>query len=141
MRQLAVGLGLLLASGTALAAQPGNVWAGAYTVDQAARGKDVFSAKNCVSCHDEEGRPGDDGVPPIVGAYFMSRWDGQSVGDIAAFIAENMPRTRPRTLTPGEVAEVTAYLLKLNGLPAGPAPLPSAAEALRGIRFTETAPH
>ncbi|MGE0392609.1 MAG: c-type cytochrome [Vicinamibacterales bacterium] len=125
----------------ALGAQvPANVWAGVYTAEQAARGKAVFDGRDCITCHDEEGRAGDDGVPPIVGPYFMTRWDGQTVADITAFIAENMPRTKPRTLTPEEVADVTAYLFRLNELPAGATALPADAAAARGIRFTETAP-
>lgn len=119
---------------------PSNVWAGVYTTEQAARGKAVFDGRDCVTCHAEDGRPGDDGVPPIVGPYFMSRWDGQTVGDITAFVWENMPRTKPRTLTPQEVADVTAYLLKLNDLPAGSTALPTDAPGARGIRFTEAAP-
>lgn len=127
-------------AGGLLAQAPPNVWAGVYTVEQAARGKAVFDARDCVTCHAEDGRHGDDGVPPIVGPYFMSRWDGHTVGDITAFIAENMPRTKPRTLTPRDVADVTAYLLKLNELPAGATELPADAEARRTIRFTEAAP-
>lgn len=122
------------------AQQPTNVWDGAYTAGQAARGQQVFNEKDCVTCHAEDGRPGDDGIPPIVGPYFMSRWDGQTVGDITAFVSENMPRTKPRTLTPQEAADVTAYLFRLNELPAGTTPLSIDAAAARGIRFTETAP-
>jgi cytochrome c len=120
--------------------QARNVWSGVYTTEQAARGKRVFAEKDCVTCHDESGRPGDDGIPPIVGPYFMSRWDGQTVGDVTTFIAENMPRTRPRTLSPQEVADVTAYLFTLNALPVGATALPADTAAARSIRFTEAAP-
>jgi mono/diheme cytochrome c family protein len=100
----------------------------------------VFDEKDCITCHSEDGSHGDDGIPPITGPYFMTRWDGESIGDIYAFIAENMPRTKPGSLMPEDIADVIAYLLKLNELPAGPAPLSAEAVMLKTVMFTETAP-
>ncbi len=87
-----------------------------------------------------DGSPGDDGIPPINGPYSMTRWDGNSVADIYAFIATSMPRTKPGPLTAQAVADVTAYLLQLNELPEGSTALLSdPAEAARN-RFTDAQP-
>ncbi len=122
------------------AQQPANVWDGAYSVEQALRGKDVFDQRNCVTCHAEDGSAGDDGIPPIKGPYFMTRWDGNTVADIYGFIATNMPRTKPGSLTAQEIADVTAYLLKLNELPAGSTALPADPAAAARVRFTDARP-
>ncbi|MEQ1898535.1 MAG: cytochrome c [Vicinamibacterales bacterium] len=122
------------------AQQPADVWDGVYSAEQALRGKDVFDQRDCITCHAEDGSAGDDGIPPIKGPYFMTRWDGNTVADIYAFIAANMPRTKPGSLTPQEVADVTAYLLKLNELPAGSTALPVDAAAAVRIRFTDAQP-
>ena len=136
----ATALSALLTLGALRAQAPANVWAVVYTPEQAARGKAVYDKRDCITCHAEDGSPGDDGIPPIKGPYFMSRWDGNTVGDITTFITANMPRTKPGTLSPQEVADVTAYLLKLNELPAGATALPADAAAVKAIRFTEVAP-
>lgn len=133
-------LALALLAPAQAAQQPVNVWSGAYTAAQALRGKDLYDRKDCITCHAEDGSPGDDGIPPIKGPYFMTRWDGQTVADIYAFIAANMPRTKPGSLAPQEVADVTAYLLQLNELPAGTAALPADRAAAATIRFTDAAP-
>ncbi len=119
---------------------PATVWDGVYSVEQALRGKGVFDQRNCITCHAEDGSPGDDGIPPIKGPYFMTRWDGNSVADIYGFIAANMPRTKPGSLTAQEVADVTAYLLQLNELPAGSTALPSDPGEAARVRFTDARP-
>ncbi len=78
---------------------------------QPIRGKGVFDQRNCVTCHAEDGSAGDDGIPPIRGPYFMTR-------------------TKPGSLAPQEVADVTAYQLKVNELPA----------AAARVRFTDARP-
>jgi hypothetical protein len=46
-----------------------------------------------------------------------------------------MPKNEPGSLSPEEYADVLAYLLKLNLMPAGPAELPPDSSALRTIRI------
>ena len=70
----------------------------------------------------------------------MTRWDGNSVADIYAFIATNMPRTKPGSLTPQEVADATAYLPQLNELPAGRTALTVDSAAAARVRFTDARP-
>ena len=70
----------------------------------------------------------------------MTRWDGNSVADIYAFIAANMPRTKPGSLPAQEVADVTAYLLQLNELPAGRTALTVDPAAAARVRCTDARP-
>jgi hypothetical protein len=46
-----------------------------------------------------------------------------------------MPKTEPGSLSKEEYASIVAYLLKLNGMPAGKQPLPADTAALGKIRI------
>ena len=77
----------------------------------------------CVSCH-----------PPATykGAVFLN-WQGRSMGELLDFLQEKMPKNDPGSLSAKEYAQVMAFLLKLNGMPAGRADLPSDIGALNKI--------
>ncbi len=98
---------------------------GVYTAEQAARGETTF-AGNCTGCHTK-------------GAYatpaFVKRWNGRTLGELYSLIAETMPEDFPGALSPGEYAQVVAYMLKLNRMPAGAEELPADPAALNKIRF------
>jgi mono/diheme cytochrome c family protein len=96
--------------------------AGVYTAEQAARGKDVYAGM-CVSCHA--------GMGNHTGPVFRARWGGHDVQELYRFISENMPKNDPGSLAPYECAAVVAYLLQLNGMPAGRTPLPTDTLALK----------
>ena len=93
-----------------------------YSATQAARGEQTYMS-SCVSCH-----------PPATykGAVFMN-WQGRSLGDLLAFLSEKMPKNDPGSLSAKEYTQVMAFLLKLNGMPAGPAELPANPAALSKI--------
>lgn len=114
------------------AAQPParSTAAGVYTAEQAARGRDTY-AGSCQGCHQ-----------PAVhsGAPFAKAWHGRSVWALFAFLSNAMPKNDPGTLTPDEYAQVTAYLLEINGMPPGRAELPTDSAALAPIRITPPAP-
>jgi mono/diheme cytochrome c family protein len=95
-----------------------------YSAAQATRGEALYMSM-CVSCH-----------PPATytGAVFLT-WQGRSLGDLLAFLQEKMPKNDPGSLTAKEYADVMAYLLKLNKMPAGRVDLPSDAKVLRGINI------
>ena len=96
--------------------------AGVYSAPQAARGEQTYMS-TCVSCH-----------PPATykGAVFLN-WQGRSLGDLLAFLSEKMPKNDPGSLSAKEYTQVMAFLLKLNGMPAGPAELPANPAALSKI--------
>ena len=96
--------------------------AGVYSAPQAARGEQTYMS-TCVSCH-----------PPATykGAVFLN-WQGRSLGDLLAFLSEKMPKNDPGSLSAKEYTQVMAFLLKINGMPAGRAELPADPAALKGI--------
>jgi mono/diheme cytochrome c family protein len=103
---------------------------GVYTAEQATRGKDVYAGM-CLSCHA--------GMGNHTGPVFRARWGGHDVQELYGFISENMPKNDPGSLSPDEYASVVAYLLQLNGMPAGPTPLPSDTVALKTMTIDTTA--
>jgi mono/diheme cytochrome c family protein len=86
-----------------------SVQSGVYTEEQADRGLKIFEG-TCVACHDTA-EFGD-------GAYIDS-WSGQTAHDMIEHIRETMPQDSPGSLKRMEYVDVTAYLFRLNGLPAG----------------------
>ncbi len=97
-----------------------------YTAGQAERGKAVYEG-NCLACHGVDAAGGQFG-PQLRGAPFMAHWTGQPASALFSYIQTNMPPGR--RLSAGNYADVEAYLLQLNGMPAGEAEL--AAEGSAG---------
>ncbi len=99
--------------------------AGVYTAAQAARGEQTYM-NLCVSCH-----------PP--GTYttqmFRSKWNLSLLSRLYDLVSNTMPKNEPGMLEPDEYAQVIAYLLKINGAPAGKTPLPPDVKELIKIRI------
>jgi hypothetical protein len=55
------------------------------------------------------------------------------VADLYTYIKETMPRTDPNSLAPKEYADILAFLLSLNGMPAGRSELPADTATLKKI--------
>ena len=110
---------------------------GVYTNAQATRGEAVYQ-KRCASCHGAAltGNAG----PPLAGQDFLGIWNGQLLSDLFDKIHNTMPYDAPKTLTRPEVADVVAYVLRANKLPAGSAELDSTDAALKQISLPATAP-
>jgi mono/diheme cytochrome c family protein len=96
-----------------------------YTSQQAERGRQLFAAE-CAACH---------GGREFTGPLFLRRWGNQPLGTLFNHIRETMPQTSPGSLSTAQTADVVAYLLRLNGFPAGPTELPTAAQELARIRL------
>jgi len=69
---------------------------------------------------------------------FISNWSGQSLGDLFTRIHTTMPQNDPGSLNNAEVAQVLAYILSYNQIPAGATPLPTDDAALGQIGITAT---
>ena len=119
----------LLAFAVPAAAQNGgeerSASEGVYTKAQAARGKATFG-ETCGNCHS---------TSQFKGETFRMQWDGRTVKDLFSQLRSTMPIDNPGGLTAREYAAVIAYVLELNGFPAGSAQLPAAAEPLARIRI------
>ena len=98
---------------------------GVFTAAQASQGEENY-AMMCTGCHTAAAHMGD---------VFVSNWAGRPVSEFYGFISSAMPKNEPGSLTPEEYASIVAYILKLNGMPAGKEALPSDAAALGRIRF------
>ena len=97
---------------------------GVYTAAQASRGNDVYLMQ-CKSCHTPASH---------TGVTFANSWHGKPLSELYTYIVERMPKNEPGSLQPYEYADVLAYLLKLNEMPAGDEELPADSVALRKIR-------
>jgi mono/diheme cytochrome c family protein len=98
---------------------------GVYTDEQAGRGKDVY-AGSCRSCHTPASH---------TGATFNKWWRGKQLSDLFLFVSTRMPKNDPGSLAPDDVADVMAYLLKMNAMPVGTEELPPDADSLKKIRI------
>lgn len=99
------------------AAAPKTVWDGAYTQDQADRGRSAYAGQ-CASCHGPALEGGEGAA--LVGKPFWDKWREQSVGDLLAYVSKNMPLHTPGTLSPTTYGDIVAHVLKANDLPIGP---------------------
>jgi mono/diheme cytochrome c family protein len=107
---------IVLAAGlaTALAQGSTTVLDGVYTHAQAARGEAVYSI-SCIGCH--EGLDADG--PELMGKAFLDRWREDKLESLFTFIKTTMPGNTPGSLDERAYADVMAYILEVNGLPAG----------------------
>lgn len=107
------------------AANSPSTLSGVYTDEQASRGKDVY-AGSCRSCHTPASH---------TGATFTKWWRGKHLSDLFLYVSTRMPKNDPGSLGSDDVADVMAYLLKMNAMPAGKEELPPDADSLKKIRI------
>jgi mono/diheme cytochrome c family protein len=119
------------------AARPGAVRSardGIYTEKQAEKGEASYQ-NECAQCHLAD--LGGDGlrVTPLVGPPFLSAWRKRSVGDLFKVMKQTMPADRPMSLSDATYGEILAYILKVNGYPAGSADLSTNPADLAAVSF------
>jgi len=137
MRWLAVVMLVALTGGAR--AQTVSIWDGVFTEDQATRGNNGFAA-HCANCHGASlGGTGE--APALAGPRFLSDFDGLSLGDLFDRIRTTMPQDNPASLTRDAYADILAFLLKANGMPAGAKELDRRSEYLKAIGFSAAQPH
>ena len=102
-----------------------STMSGVYTAPQAARGEETYMGV-CVSCHP---------AGTYKTAAFRANWKGRPLSDLFDQVREKMPKNDPASLSQQEYAQLVAYLLKINEVPAGEAELPPDNEVLRKIRI------
>jgi mono/diheme cytochrome c family protein len=125
VNRLAVVLVALCAASELQAQKKSSTIAGVYSDEQATRGRDVYLG-NCKSCHTPESH---------TGPLFKSTWGGRPLSELYVFVRDRMPKNEPGSLSPQENADVVAYLLQLNRLPAGQIDLPADSATLKSIRI------
>ena len=120
---------------TTTAAQDQTIWDGVYTEEQAARGQRTYD-QECAACHLDD-LMGDGIAPSLIGSAFFFRWSELSMGDMYTAIRTTMPQGAPASLSPSGYADISAYMLQRNDVPAGSMELPSDTDGLDAIMITE----
>jgi mono/diheme cytochrome c family protein len=112
---LAIGVIVFAASlAGALAQVPMTVLDGVYTAAQAERGHAAYE-RSCAGCHEGQDADG----PELMGKAFLDRWREDKLESLFTFIKTTMPGNAPGSLDDRAYADVIAFLLEANGLPAG----------------------
>lgn len=99
-----------------------------YSEAQARRGQATYQ-RHCQTCHT---------AAAYTGTAFRRAWAGRSPFDLWEQIRTTMPQDGPGRLKDGEYADIVAYLLRLNGYPAGTVELPADAERLQALVIART---
>lgn len=107
---------------------------GVYNDAQATRGQEAYKT-SCASCHGEALQGSGAQTPALTGDGFLTNWTGEDLDQLFEKIQESMPADKPGSLTRAANADILAYILKANKLPAGKSELPSDAAALKQIQF------
>ena len=96
-----------------------------FSVIQVERGTKTYE-EACGECHMPE---------QFTDSSFMIAWQGQTVFDLFDLIKKTMPYERPSSLRNRVYVDILAYLLNLNGVPAGSTDMPSSSRILKQIRI------
>jgi mono/diheme cytochrome c family protein len=115
-----------------------TVWDGVFTDEQAKRGQASYG-EECASCHGVE-LTGGEQAPPLAGAAFLGTWNGLSVGVLFDRMRQSMPQDDPGSLSRQINADILAYILKVNGFPAGKSEMEKDSEPLRQIKLISEKP-
>jgi mono/diheme cytochrome c family protein len=131
VRPVLMLIGLAFAAWQAIGAgseEPG----GLFSEVQAARGESIYQ-HHCSACHGArlQGSP----AAPLTGEAFRARWeDGRhTLDDLFYIIRSLMPNNAPGSLSKAQYSDVVAYILKVNGYPAGGAELVPTAAAMKAV--------
>jgi glucose dehydrogenase/mono/diheme cytochrome c family protein len=89
---------------------------GWFTADQVSTGRTEYGQK-CAVCHGSQLQG--TGAPPLRGRSFGLQWNRRTLGDFYTYVHKQMPLGFPDTLKAQEYADIVAYILAQNGLPAG----------------------
>ena len=126
---------LTLTAGLAAAQPRISIWDGVYSDAQAERGRTLYM-QNCSRCHGAD-LSGNFETPPLMGR-FMPYWSGSTLDALFDYVSTAMPLDHPGALGAGANADILAFLLKSNEIPAGAKEL--SAGNLKSINFDSAKP-
>jgi alcohol dehydrogenase (cytochrome c) len=104
---------LMLCLAVSAACADGTGW---FTTAQLTQGRFEYSQK-CAVCHGAQLQGG--GAPSLKGQTFDAQWDGKTLKDFYDYVRQNMPLGQAGELNGQQYADIVAYILAQNGLPAG----------------------
>ena len=87
-----------------------------FSTQQVGDGRWEYSQK-CSVCHGSQLQGG--GAPELRGRSFIAQWNGKTLQDFYNYVHENMPLGQGGGLSSQEYADIVAFVLAQNGLPAG----------------------
>lgn len=90
---------------------------GIYAADQADSGKAQYLQK-CAACHLND-LSGAGEAPSLIGYSFTLAWNGHTLTELFELMRMTMPQNQPNSLSSQTYAELLAYILRMNGAPAG----------------------
>jgi mono/diheme cytochrome c family protein len=99
-----------------VAGEPRADGTGWFTLDQVAAGRVEYGAK-CATCHGSQLQG--TGAPALRGRSFSLLWNRKTLGEFYTYVHKQMPLGSPDSLKLQEYADIVAFILAQNGLPAG----------------------
>jgi S-disulfanyl-L-cysteine oxidoreductase SoxD len=137
------GCAIVVAAYSGAHAQAKTVWDGVYTQAQAKRGEGVYT-QQCATCHGDDLKGKEDlkpdPSPSLTGPDLGISFDDVTLDMMADRIRTSMPKDKPNTLSREQVADVVAFILSKNGMPAGKTDLPGATEPQKAIKYLTAKP-
>ena len=94
-----------------------KIWDGVFTEAQAARGKPAYET-SCGRCHNNA-MVGSDRAPALKGDGFFSHWENDTLDKLFTKIRDTMPAGGIESVTDAGKLDILAYVLSVNGAPAG----------------------
>jgi mono/diheme cytochrome c family protein len=98
---------------------------GVYTKDEAKEGAGLYMGF-CASCH---------AAVTHTGPVFRQHWAGKPLMELYSFMHTNMPKNDPGSLDDYQYGVLLAYILQMNGMPAGKSPIMGDSVDLTKIRM------
>ena len=89
---------------------------GWFSQSQVEPGRLGYAAK-CQTCHGAQLQG--TGAPGLKGRSFDLMWNGKTLDDLYSYVHKQMPLGSPDSLAPQAYADIVAFILAQNGLPAG----------------------
>jgi hypothetical protein len=94
-----------------------KIWDGVFSEAQAARGKPAYET-SCGRCHNNA-MLGSERAPALKGDGFLSHWESDTLDKLFTKIRDTMPAGGIESVTDGGKLDILAYMLAVNGAPAG----------------------
>ena len=132
----AIALGGAMAPATRAQENDVPIYAGVFSAEQVARGKQAFEA-NCARCH-RATLEGTERGPSLKGEHFWANWENESVATLFVKVRDNMPPNfTGAELEPQTKLDIVSYILSSNEFPAGRAEMTPNREALDELQIVK----
>jgi hypothetical protein len=131
-----IALGGAIGPGTRAQENDVPIYAGVFSSEQVARGKEAFEA-NCARCH-RATLEGTERGPSLKGDNFWSHWENETVATLFVKVRDNMPPNfTGAELTPETKLDIVTYILSSNEFPAGRAEMKPNRDALDELQIVK----